>query len=571
MAGLQLSGLASNLDWKSLVDQLMALERKPIDRLENEQSVNSSRASALTDLGVRLASLRSAVTGLKNVDVFSARTTSSSATTGAWAATSAAGGATGAFKLTVSQLATSTVRTGGSDIAGGLSATDDVSGVTLATMRTATGANGGFFTVNGAQVNITTADSLQDVFDKISTATGGEVTAAYSAATDRVTLTSTSGDPITLGASNDTANFLRLMKLTNNSTGSITSGSTLGVLKTTAKIASAGLRTAITNVDSAGAGSFSINGVSIAFNVNNDTVTSVIKRINASSAGVTAAYDALNDRFTLTNTRGGDTGLTVSESGAGFLAAVGLTSAASTTRGRDTIFSVDDGPAQTTSGTELDPSTHGIAGLSVNVTSTGTQTITVAADTASMRSKLDAFISAYNNVQTFIDDKTRITSANGKVTASVLSANREVQEWSRDLRQLAFSAVGSGTISRLDDLGIGFNGLSGSLAVRDEEKLTAALRDRASDVESLFTTASTGFAAKFDTVLGRLATAADDQKTRLNKSNEGLDRQIADLERRLAQQKEKLTNSFVKMEEAQSKIQQQGTQINNAFFKSSSN
>ena len=59
--------------------------------------------------------------------------------------------------------------------------------------------------------------------------------------------------------------------------------------------------TLITAVNGSGDGSFKLNGVSIAYNVNTDTISSVLTRINDSSAGVTAAYDAVNDRFTLSN------------------------------------------------------------------------------------------------------------------------------------------------------------------------------------------------------------------------------------------------------------------------------
>lgn len=572
MATTQLSGLASNFDWKSFIEQMMELERAPITRIEKEQATNTTRANALTDLNSKLASLKTAIGNLKEPAVFSARTASSSATTGAWSTSTEAGAATGAYKFTVSSLATAARRVGAADIGGALNSSANVSGLTLATMRTGAAATGGFFTVNGQQVELSTADSLQDVFDAISTATSGEVTAAYNATTDKVTLTSTSGDPITLGAANDTSNFLRVMKLANNSSGTITSSGTLGALKTTGTIATSGLRAAITNVDSGGAATFSINGVEISYNVNSDSIAGVIKRINAAGAGVTATYDSLNDRMTLTNNLPGNTGMAVSESGNGLLAAFGLTTGATVEAGTDAVFSVNDGPAQTASGNDLDAAAHGITGLQVSLSSTGTQTITVAADTESMRSKIDSFVSAFNSVQTFLDDKTRVTSANGKVTAAVLSANREVQAWGREMRQLAFATVsGMGlSMDRLDDMGIGFSGTSATLSVVDETKLSAALRDRPTDVEQFFTTSTTGFAAKFDTLLTRLAESADDQKTRLNETNTDLDKQITDIERRLAQQKELLTNSFINMETAQSKINNQASQITKAFFSNSS-
>lgn len=569
MAGLQLSGLASNFDWKSLVDQLMSLERAPIARIESEQRNNTLRNNALGDLGTRLSALNTAATALQGEGLFTGRKATSSASTGAWSSSVSAGTATGSYKITVSQLATNARRLGGSDIGKGLHTSSDVSGLTLANLSTGSAPSAGTFSINGQKVTVALTHSLQDVFDAISTATGGDVTATYDHTTDRVTLTSASESAITLGAANDTSNFLRVMKLTQNGGDTVTSSGALGALKTTAKLASAGLRTAVTAVDGSGNGTFSINGVSLDYNVNDDTLPGLLKRINQSSAGVTASYDAVNDRVVLVNNTAGDIGLSVSESAGGILGALGLTTGATHESGLDARFTVNDGATLTSATNTLDATAHGIEGLSLTVDSQQTQTITVAADTAAMRGKIDAFITAYNSVQTFIDDKTKVTSTDGKVTAAILSSNREVQEWARELRTLAFGTVSglSGTISRLDGLGLGFTGISGSLAVRDESKLTAALRDKPGDVEAFFQKASTGFAAKFKSLADSLSTATSGQQTRLAQTNSSLDRQIDDLERRLEQQRDLLTTSFVKMEEAQSQIQLQGSALTNAFFR----
>src|SRR5207244_13639692 len=47
-------------------------------------------------------------------------------------------------------------------------------------------------------------------------------------------------------------------------------------------------------------GSFNINGVSIDVDASHDTLQSLIAKINASAAGVTAGYDAGTDRLVLT-------------------------------------------------------------------------------------------------------------------------------------------------------------------------------------------------------------------------------------------------------------------------------
>ena len=566
MAGLQLSGLASGLDWKSLVDQLMELERAPIARIEREQLTNTQRSNALRDLGTKLSALQSAAATLKDQTLFSGRTATSATTGSTWKLSPAAGATAGTYEISVSQLATRARREGAADITQGIAATNDVSGVTLATMRTAGIVTAGTFTVNGAQVTVATTDSLQDVFDAIGTATGGDVTASYDSATDRITLTSASDAEIVLGASNDTSNFLQVLKLTNNGTDTVTSYGNLGAARTATAFADAGLKTAITAVDGAGAGSFTINGVQIDYNVNTDSLSTLMKRINTSGAGVTASYDAVNDRVTLANSATGDLGITVSEAAGGVLGALGLTSGHTTVRGENAEFSVDGGPTLISSSNTLDATAHGITGLSVTADSETTQTITVAADTEKMRGKIDAFVTAYNAVITFLDEKTKVTSANGKVTTAVLASNRDVQEWGREMRNLAFSAISGldGTIDRLDDLGIDLD-REGIMSVKDTAKLDKALSESATDVEAFFTTSTTGFAAKLDTLLGKLIDSGDDAQERLTTTNSGLDRQIADLERRLEQQRELLTSSFIAMESAQSRIQQQSAAITNAF------
>lgn len=567
MAGLQLSGLASGFDWKSLVEQLMSVEQVRVTRLEKEQSTNTAQSSALSTLGTKITALTTAANALKDVSVFSTRKVSSATTDSTWTLSASAGSASGSYRVAVSKLATASRLNGTSDIAGPLNASDNVSALTLANLRTGAAPTAGTFTVNGQKITVATTDSLQGVFDAISTATAGDVTATYDHTTDKVTLTSAGNNTITLGAANDTSNLLRVLKLANNGGDTVTSSGALGALKTSGALDSAGLRTAINSGDQ----TFSINGVSISYNAATDSLSTVLKRINASTAGVTASYDSAQDRVVLANNTTGDLGLTLSEAAGGLLGALGLTGG-TLARGQNAEFSIDGGATLTSTGNTLDETSTGIAGLSVKVDSETTQTITVAADTDTMQTKIKSFVDAFNSVQSYIDDKTKVTSANGKVTTSVLSANREVQTWADQLRSTAFAAVSglSGTIKRLEHLGIDFDGTSGQLEIADETKLTAALRDAPADVEAFFQTSSTGFVAKLTTLLDRMSTSNDGQQERLTKSNSRLDKQIEDVQRQLDAEKERMISSFVAMESAQAKIQQQSSALTNAFSSSSS-
>lgn len=74
------------------------------------------------------------------------------------------------------------------------------------------------------------------------------------------------------------------------------------------------------------AGSFEVNGVTIAVAAN-DSVDSVLAKISASAAGVTAGYDSRTETIQLTRTARGDEPITLGGDTSGFLAATRLSSA----------------------------------------------------------------------------------------------------------------------------------------------------------------------------------------------------------------------------------------------------
>lgn len=567
MANLQLSGLASGFDWKSFVDTIMDLERAPASRMETEKSKNLTRVSALTGLETRLGDLRTAVAALNAPEAFGVR----SVTAGSWTATAAAGSAVGAHTFNVTRLATASQLQGAANIGAPLASSSDVSGLTLAALGTSAIPTAGFFTVNGARVTIATTDSLQDVFTAIATATGGSVSASYDSASDRIALSSAS--PVTLGAANDTSNFLSVARLAANGSGTINSTTSLGMVNPVATLGAGRLATAVTAVDASGAGQFTINGVEIAYNLNTDSLNAIIARINTSGAGVSAGYDATADRFNLTNTTTGSLGISVSESTGGLLGALGLTTGSTLTTGLDAQFTVNGGNVLTSRSNTLTAAEHGLSGLNVTVSSVASQSVNVAADTTGMRARIDTFITRFNAAQSYLEEQTRVSSTNGKVSTATLASNREVQAWATQLRSSAFTSVpGLGTaISSLDALGIDFLSGTSNLTVKDSAKLTNALNNQSAQVAAFFQQASTGFNARLTTLTnnylgvnggtGQLAS----QRTAITSSNASLDRQIADIDRRLVQRRAILESSFIAMETAQSKIKNIQSQLTNAF------
>ncbi len=80
MAGIQLGGLFTGIDTKTLIQQLIAAEQGRVNRYKLQQKTWSDRGTALNDLQTKLSALRSAVGALSNADDLKAFTMGSSDT-----------------------------------------------------------------------------------------------------------------------------------------------------------------------------------------------------------------------------------------------------------------------------------------------------------------------------------------------------------------------------------------------------------------------------------------------------------------------------------------------------------
>lgn len=563
---LSLSGLASGFDWKSVVEQLTQLERTPQTRLRAEQDATNLRASAYKSIQTQVSNLRARSEALKSTDLFNARAANTSDSAVA-TATAGPGAAVGSYVLNVTKLSKAAAQQGSVNVGSALSAGDDVSGLVLKDAGFSTAVSAGNITVNGRSVAIAETDTLQDVFDKISTATFGEVTGSYSSDNDQITLNSTG--PLILGSGTDTSNFLQVAKLYNTVSGNgpVTSATKLGSVRQNTALDSANFATPLTG---GSAGKFKVNGVEISFDTAADKVSDVLKRINDSGAGVMAGYDVVNDRFILTNKKGGDVGMALEDVSGNFLAATGLASG-TLARGQDMAYTINDGPSLTARGNTITEESSGIPGLTVNVVKAGTATIGVSSDSARIKSAINDFIAEYNSTQTLIDSRTASTiDSSGKVSSSVLAGDSDAGDIAGRLRRLSYGDVEglSGTLNRLEKLGITTNGQDNKISLSDPGKLDAALATNLSDVRDFFTNSTTGLATKLvkymDTMVGDDGVLIQKQKLFTDQST-SVDKQVADQERMVQVRRQQLIDGFVAMETAQSKSNAQLSYLQKNF------
>ena len=246
-SSLAVSGLASGFDWQSVVTQLADAERAAETPWKNQQTAIAAQASAYTTINSDLTTLQTDIQTLQDPSFFQSALAQSSDSTIA-SATAASGAAIGSFTFNISQLATAAQINGANNV-GQILAPNGPASTVIGTAGFATPVTAGTFTINGAQVNISTTDTLQQVFDKIATATGNSVTASYDSTADKITLSSSS--PIVIGSATDSSNFLQAAQLyngnevTNGGTSTITSSLSLGHIQLSVGLSSANLQTQI--------------------------------------------------------------------------------------------------------------------------------------------------------------------------------------------------------------------------------------------------------------------------------------------------------------------------------------
>jgi len=488
MSVFRIDGLASGLNTTEIIEKLLAIERRPIQRLQGRKVEIEARRDAWRDLGTRLQNLASALQPLLSRATTVAYTVKPSDSTPPFTATASSSAVPGSYSILVSQLATSTVARSGSAIGADI---DPNALLKDGNYRTAITA--GSFSINGVSISVDpTADSLSDVIDRINQS-GAGVTASLVTVDGRARLhleANTAGGPLQLGSGADTSNFLQVTSvLAAPRVGDgVTGTRSLGAVKLDQPLSNAALASPVT-----GPGTLSINGVQFAYDPATDSLSSLLGRINASNAGVTASYDAIADRVVLTSKTTGSQVISLSDTG-GLLAALNI-APENQQLGQNAAYSLDGGATfhYSTSNTITDA----IPGVSLTLTRTTSSpyNFTVQADPEPVVAAVRKFVEQFNSVLSFIRDKTAYNAETKK--PGTLLADGGVRSLESALRRIVTAPIAdpSSTYRSLADIGLSFGpvgsavGTTGQLRL-DETKLRAALAGNPDAVHELFAATS---------------------------------------------------------------------------------
>jgi len=302
----------------------------------------------------------------------------------------------------------------------------------------------------------------------------------------------------------------------------------------------------------------------------NNTLTGLRDAINAAGVGVTAAIvdvkgDGTGNQLVLNSADTGAAGRVelVETTGTGTDAKLNLR----TLNPPSGDFSDLDAELKINGLTVNRPTntvSDAVSGVTFTLKDVGTSTITVAADSGALKSKIAAFADAYNAVQDFISAQYK-ADANGKPTG-VLASDTTLRAAQGDLRNLVnrVSNTNGGAFSELAQVGISRDE-NGKLTV-DQAILNDRLKNNLTDVQALFagkTDSDSGLASSLVEASSNMSGSVQTAITGFDASVDRLGNQIADQQARLSALRESLTKQFAIADAAIGQLNGQNTALTN--------
>lgn len=405
MGQTQILGL-SGVDTGAIIDAIMELESRPLERLQQKQEKLELTQQLWQEIDDRLEEFRDQLFDLKLRTTFYQFTTDVGDTTVLQASASADARA-GTFYVKVESTASATRYESGETIGVIPDSTTQYQDLDSRVTPVA-----GTVTINGVEITIDATDTIDDIVNKINSS-GAGVTASYSDTTGKLTLSASS--KFTLGASTDTSNFLSVFNLSDapmewdGLNYNVVSTAHVGAVSTSRTLSSLASDDGVTFTD----GTITINGTSISVS-GTDTLEDVIDRINDSDANVIAFCDTNEDKLVVINKTYGTQGISFDDGGTGFFKVMGWLDDST---GNDItqknvgnsakILVSYDGTDATATTYYSNSNTVEVDGVTLTLRSTSTDYVRVSVeiDTDSIVQEISDFVENYNELMEYLYNK----------------------------------------------------------------------------------------------------------------------------------------------------------------------
>jgi flagellar hook-associated protein 2 len=307
-----------------------------------------------------------------------------------------------------------------------------------------------------------------------------------------------------------------------------------------------------------GAGTtFTSNGAAsqtVTINSSNDTLAGIRDAINNANVGVTATI--VNDgsgtpyRLVLTsNNTGANNSMNISVSGDSAISSLisydptgtqNLSQAVQATNANLTV----NGIPITSSTNSVSDAIQGVT-LNLQNTTTSPAVLSIGQDSAAMTNTVQNFVTAYNNLYSFLQTQTAYNTTNSASSGSLMGDN-DLTNLMDQMRNLVSTTVGSGSYNSLALIGINTNTANGTISLNTSQFQTA-LSANSSSVTNLISS-SWGIANQFmDWTRNTSNFVVSQRMSDLNTNIADLQTQISDWNTRLADIQSNYTTQFTNL------------------------
>ena len=566
-----------NASIEGLIQQYMAIERRPIQAMERRKGSLNTTIAMFTDLKSKLSGLKRQADDLAKTGSSSAFTgvSVSSANTDILTVSGSSGAAQGSYDFRIKQLATATTMrsTGNLNTHASVRSSSQAAAGTLNKIDiNAAWADAGFdtmpdgtVTINGETFTLSEFDTVKDFMEAVNTSEANAFI-HYHSGTDRFIIESTDSSDLVLSQTGENG-FLTEIKINPGTYTDNNSG-----IDTTAKLYDANFDSGLSSSDK---GSFKINGAVIEWDAGSDSLGQLIANINASNAGVTAFYDESLDRVFFTANETGSQDIEWEDIEGALLSDVFKLDGVMQTAGQDAKFTINSANAED----EISKSsnTFTINGLTFTLkqatvangdySDPGTTSVSVNSrqNQTAIRGKINSFLSAYNEVVDYI--RTRSAVDTTTYTRGALAGENVFTALRGNVMQMMLEKVeglDENKPASLFEIGITLGtGLRASIS--DSAKLNEWLSEDVSAVENLFNSEN-GLAAKMISLLEPYTKSfgiVDDRKDNVKDKISFIDSQIKRLETRVKRRESYYREQFTSMQKTLSTIVSQQQMLQN--------
>lgn len=333
------------------------------------------------------------------------------------------------------------------------------------------------------------------------------------------------------------------------------------------KLVSAGVATGTKFTAAGGTMSISVNGKTVPVTTVDGTLASLSNAINKANAGVTATVlnDGTSDRLVITgNETGNANSVSIAATGelAQFATGTGSTMTKSQTA-QNAEMTIDGVPVSKASNTVTDA----IKGVTLNLVQTNVGSpvkVSLAKDTTTVTNNITAFVDAYNALATAVNKQTSYNATTK--TSAVLNGDASARSILTNIRaELGKAVSDAGGLKSLSDIGIAFQ-RDGTLKLEKPDKLKSAMETNFTGVSSLFSSAD-GIGTRLSKVTEEMLGSKGVFKSRtdglnatiasLGKSQDRMELQLAQTEKRYRTQFTALDTMMVNMQSMNSYLTQQ--------------